>query len=225
MNLFKTKYNTIRQQLRIFGEESNCKIVDPEVRYSAAFWQNRYFNETICSNQNTWSYLLSEYMHFGCNYEERKFIDLMFFQCQKIVFVSFNFHLSERACQTWRTEILNNIAGLAIQSDLIYLDVKNCENADDKAVFEPKLILSPDRITDAQWLSIEPLIPHRKNGAGRPSADFRNVVDAALFVQNSGTPWMNLPDSYGAWKTVYNNFLLLRKSGAWDSLMKKFDTD
>ena len=136
MNIYKQQYSSIKQQLKIFGEKIELKRFASEVRYSSSFWERNYMRIVMDNSQSAWDKLFFEYMYFGCNSEERKFIDLLFFQCQKIVYVSVNFPLSERACQEWREEVLKNLAGLAIQYGLLRIDIKNLKKGDCAKKFE-----------------------------------------------------------------------------------------
>ena len=76
----------------------------------------------------------------------------------------------------------------------------------------------PCELTDAQWRTVEPLIPPAKPG-GRPrSADVRAVVDAILYVARNGTTWRALPHDYPPWRTVYHYFRAWRLDGTWERM-------
>ena len=76
----------------------------------------------------------------------------------------------------------------------------------------------PSDLTDAQWRTVEPLIPPAKPG-GRPrSADVREIVDAILYVARNGTTWRALPHDYPPWRTVYHYFRAWRLDGTWERM-------
>ncbi len=70
-------------------------------------------------------------------------------------------------------------------------------------------------LTDAQWKKIESLI-HRY---GRKSSrGDRNFLNAVVYVLKTGTPWRDLPERYGCWKTVYNRFANWSKAGHFERI-------
>ena len=73
--------------------------------------------------------------------------------------------------------------------------------------------------TNAEWSRIAPLLPQGV-GFGRPRKDARELVDAMLWIFKTGAPWRDLPEQYGPWKTVYNNFLRWRDAGVWERILE-----
>jgi hypothetical protein len=59
-------------------------------------------------------------------------------------------------------------------------------------------------LTDQEWALLEPLLPDRAPRRARPWRDHRQVVDGVLWRTRTGSPWRDLPASYGKWTTVYN---------------------
>ncbi|WP_445519874.1 transposase [Streptomyces sp. NEAU-174] len=53
------------------------------------------------------------------------------------------------------------------------------------------------RLTDAQWMRIEPLLPDRTPKRGGRWRDHREVIDAIASTFQTGTQWVHLPDSPG----------------------------
>jgi transposase len=72
-------------------------------------------------------------------------------------------------------------------------------------------------LTEVQWQKIAPLI-HR-HGRSCKLGD-RSFVNAVIFVLKTGTPWRDLPDRYGCWKTVYNRFATWSKAGQFERIFK-----
>ena len=72
-------------------------------------------------------------------------------------------------------------------------------------------------LTDWQWQKVEPLI-HR-HGRGSKLGD-RSFVNAVIFVLRTGTPWRDLPERYGHWKTVYNRFAEWSKAGRFERIFR-----
>ncbi len=64
-------------------------------------------------------------------------------------------------------------------------------------------------LTDAQWATIEPLIPKpplRKDRRGRPWREPREVIGGILWVLRTGAPWKDLPDRYPPYQTCHRRF-------------------
>ena len=51
-------------------------------------------------------------------------------------------------------------------------------------------------LSDEKWTKIEPLLPARRTGRGRPRADDREVLEGILWILRNGAPWKDLPDRF-----------------------------
>ena len=72
-------------------------------------------------------------------------------------------------------------------------------------------------LTDAEWNSIEPLLPNKSRGVKR--VDDRRVLNGIFWRMRAGAPWADIPERYGPHTTCYNRFNRWRKAGIWDRLM------
>lgn len=45
-------------------------------------------------------------------------------------------------------------------------------------------------------------------------------MNAVVFALMTGTPWRDLPERYGNWKTVYNRFALGSKAGRFERIFR-----
>ena len=63
----------------------------------------------------------------------------------------------------------------------------------------------PSDLTDAQWNIIEPLIPQKRVGAPR-KVEYREIVNALLYIDRAGCQWDMLPHDLPAKSTVYDQF-------------------
>ena len=70
-------------------------------------------------------------------------------------------------------------------------------------------------LTDQEWALLEPLLPHLGPRRARPWKDHRQVVNGVLWRTRTGSPWRDLPGSYGCWKTVYNRHRRWSADGTW----------
>jgi len=74
-------------------------------------------------------------------------------------------------------------------------------------------------LTDVQWRKIEPLLPRHGRRSNRGD---RSFVNAVVWLMKTGSPWRDLPDRYGNWKTVYNRFANWAKAGHWNASSKRY---
>lgn len=58
-------------------------------------------------------------------------------------------------------------------------------------------------LTDSEWALLEPLLPDRTPQRGGRWQDHRRVINGVLWRTRTGSPWRDLPEEYGNWKTVY----------------------
>jgi len=78
----------------------------------------------------------------------------------------------------------------------------------------------PSDLTDKQWLLLEPLVPPEVEGMGRPrEVDFREVINAILYLNRSGCQWDMLPHDLPPKSTVYDYFARWRDDGTWQRMM------
>jgi transposase len=60
-------------------------------------------------------------------------------------------------------------------------------------------------LTDDEWELIADAFPEPA-ATGRPRRDARTVLDGILWVLRTGSPWRDLPEEFGAWKTAWRMF-------------------
>lgn len=60
-------------------------------------------------------------------------------------------------------------------------------------------------LTDEEWELISDLFPEPAK-KGRPPVDRRKVVDGIFWILRTGSPWRDLPEEFGKWKTVWRLF-------------------
>lgn len=74
-------------------------------------------------------------------------------------------------------------------------------------------------LTDAQWATLQPLLPPQRPTTGRPNKDHRLVLEAIIWLDRTGAPWRDLPREYGPWETVASRFYRWRRQGVFDRLL------
>ena len=74
-------------------------------------------------------------------------------------------------------------------------------------------------LTDSQYARPEVLLPEpdHHGKAGRPWLPHRTVVNGILWILRTG-PWLDLPERYGKWNTVYSRFKRWRRGATWTRL-------
>jgi transposase len=80
------------------------------------------------------------------------------------------------------------------------------------------------RLTDEQWKLIADLFPPPAR-TGRPRTDRRKVVEAILWMAQSGAPWRDLPENeFGPWETVYGLFKAWNTDGTLNKILKRLQS-
>lgn len=80
--------------------------------------------------------------------------------------------------------------------------------------------MSRDGLTNEQWELIEDLFP-KPAATGRPPVKPRDMVDGILWRLRTGSPWRDLPEEFGPWKTVYNHFDKWNSDGTVDEIKRR----
>jgi len=71
-------------------------------------------------------------------------------------------------------------------------------------------------MSDAQWTTIEHLLPGKASDPGRTAADNRLFVEAVLWIARTGAPWRDLPSEFGRWERTYMRFSRWSRKGVWE---------
>ena len=61
-------------------------------------------------------------------------------------------------------------------------------------------------LTDAQWTKMAPFCLGKISNPGRPGGDNRLFLEAVLWIARTGSPWRDLPPSFGKWNTVFKRY-------------------
>ncbi len=73
-------------------------------------------------------------------------------------------------------------------------------------------------VTDVVWRRLEAVLPRAKR-TGRPYAhDRRMVLEAIVYVMQTGCGWRGLPDQFPPWQTVYAQLRRWKETGSWDQI-------
>jgi transposase len=78
--------------------------------------------------------------------------------------------------------------------------------------------------TNEQWKCIEPLLPPRRKGRGRPRVDDRRVLNGILYVLRTGCRWEDVPREYGSPSTCWRRLRTWEQDGTWEHIWRKLLT-
>ncbi len=73
----------------------------------------------------------------------------------------------------------------------------------------------PSDLTDEQWNLLAPVFSAPGKRGRRHADDLRNVVDAMLYIAQTGCQWRYLPESFGPWTRVWSQFRRWSRNGTW----------
>lgn len=79
-------------------------------------------------------------------------------------------------------------------------------------------------LTEAQWARLLPLLPKQRTGPKATRGD-RLFIEAVLFRARTGTPWRDLPERFGPWKSVYNRFANWARRGHWAVIFRELQLE
>lgn len=82
-------------------------------------------------------------------------------------------------------------------------------------------MLQRHALTDEQWNRIKNLVPGKVGDRGRTGKNNRLFVDAVLYVLKTGVPWMDLPERFGNWNSVWRRFDRWFENSVWESIVKE----
>ena len=86
----------------------------------------------------------------------------------------------------------------------------------------PRRQAYPSDLTDAQWALLEPLVRERDPvGPGRPATvELREVVNALLYIKQTGCPWRYLPHDLPPRSTVHYYFAKWTADGTLELVVR-----
>jgi putative transposase len=73
----------------------------------------------------------------------------------------------------------------------------------------------PSDLTDDQWELLEPVFNAPGKRGRKHADDLRIVLDAMLYIVQTGCQWRYLPQSFGPWTRVWSQFGRWSRNGTW----------
>ena len=75
-------------------------------------------------------------------------------------------------------------------------------------------------MSDEEWAFFAPFVIETGPKRGRPPKDHRLVLDGVFWIARTGSPWRDLPETFGPWASVYRQFRRWTLSGIWDLILE-----
>lgn len=75
-------------------------------------------------------------------------------------------------------------------------------------------------VSDRLWEKLEPLLPGKPTDSGATAKDNRLFLEAVLWRVRTGSPWRDLPPSFGNWNSTFRRFRRWARTGVFESLFK-----
>ena len=80
-------------------------------------------------------------------------------------------------------------------------------------------------VSDSLWQRLEPHLPGKVSDAGATANDNRMFLEAVLWRVRTGSPWRDLPPTFGPWNNQFRRFRRWAKFGVFESLFKAMSND
>jgi transposase len=74
------------------------------------------------------------------------------------------------------------------------------------------------RLTEPAWAQIAALLPPRRSREGRPNVAPRPLLEAMVWVMQTGVSWRAIPASLAPWQTVHMRYQQWVKAGIWNQM-------
>lgn len=78
---------------------------------------------------------------------------------------------------------------------------------------------------DDQWERIKDLLPSKASDCGVTATDNRKFIEAVLWIARAGSPWRDLPESFGNWHRVYVRYNRWSHKSTWSKLFEDIADD
>ena len=75
-------------------------------------------------------------------------------------------------------------------------------------------------LTDPQWAKMQPFCLGKPSDPGRTGGDPRLFTEAVLWIARTGSPWRDLPLSFGNWNSVFKRFRDWVKAGVFKRMFE-----
>lgn len=77
-----------------------------------------------------------------------------------------------------------------------------------------------DLVSDEEWAFHERFILDMRAPSGRKRQNHRIVLHGFFWIDRTGSPWRDLPEEFGRWLSVYNQFHRWTLAGLWEQILE-----
>jgi len=81
----------------------------------------------------------------------------------------------------------------------------------------------PTDLTEKQWEKIKAYLEGENRGKHFRKHHKRDLVNAVLYVEETGCHWRQLPHDFPPYMTVWNFYRRARIKGLWDTIMAELE--
>ena len=74
-------------------------------------------------------------------------------------------------------------------------------------------------LTENQWQKLSPIFTDRPPAVGRPLRDDRPILEGIIHVILNNLAWMDLPETYPPFSTVFRRYNAWVKNGIWEQVL------
>jgi transposase len=75
-------------------------------------------------------------------------------------------------------------------------------------------------VADRVWEVVSPHLPGKATDCGVTAANNRLFLEAVLWRVRTGSPWRDLPLSFGNWNSIFQRFRRWAKNGVFERLFE-----
>ena len=80
-------------------------------------------------------------------------------------------------------------------------------------------------VTDAFWKRLEVHLPGKASDAGATAKNNRLFLEAVFWRVRTGSPWRDLPPTFGNWNSQFRRFRRWAQTGVFESLFNAMSDD
>lgn len=91
--------------------------------------------------------------------------------------------------------------------------------ADARLIVTVHRMAYPSDLTDEQWALLKPVFNAPGKRGRKHADDLCTVVDAMLYIAQTGCQWRYFPESFGRWTRVWSQFRRWSRNGTWASAL------
>lgn len=80
-------------------------------------------------------------------------------------------------------------------------------------------------VTDSFWKRLEVHLPGKASDAGATAKNNRLFLEAVFWRVRTGSPWRDLPPTFGNWNSQFRRFRRWAQTGVFESLFNAMSDD